>query len=127
MARFVMGLGVVFILMGLWILFFPNQLASVANWESRQGLYLASGGRVVTGLILFLSASATRYPKGFRIFGGVVLLVGLGLPFLPIDIWEGLIQWWLVNLSIYHVGVGAVAMLLGAFLVHAALPARSDA
>lgn len=127
MAKFVMGLGVVIILIGLWLLFFPNQFGSVANWESRQGLYLAAGGRVATGLILLLSASSTRYPRGFRIFGGVILLIGLGLPFVPMDIWVSMIQWWLVNLSNYNVGVGIVAMLLGAFFVHAALPEKPDA
>jgi hypothetical protein len=126
MSRFVMGLGIVFILMSLWVLFFPDQMVSIAKWESRQGLYLAAGMRVVTGLILLLSASATRFPRGLRIFGGLVLLAGLGLPFIPIDLWEGLIQWWLVeNPSMYRAGGGALGMLLGAFLVYAALPDKA--
>ena len=128
MSRLVMALGVVFILMGLWVVVFPDQLVSIVDWESRQGLNVAAGMRVVTGLLLVLSASSTRYPKGLRIFGGLVLLAGLGLPFIPIDIWAGLIQWWLVeNLVIYRVGGGVVGMLLGAFLVHAAQPERPAA
>ena len=57
-------LGVAFILMGLWVAVFPDQLVSIVDWESQQGLYVAAGLRVVIGLVLVLSASSTRYPKG---------------------------------------------------------------
>ncbi len=125
MSRPVRGLGVVFIVMGLWVLVLPDQLVSIVDWESRRGLYVAAGMRVVTGLLLVLSASSTKYPRGLRIFGGVILLAGLGFPFIPIDFWAGLIHWWLVdNLVMYRVGGGIVGVLLGALLVHAALPER---
>ena len=123
MSKFVMYLGVAFILMGLWFAVFPDQMVSIVDWESRQGLYVAAGLRVVIGLILVLSASSTRYPKGVLIVGGLVLLAGLGLPFLPIDLWAGLMRWWLVeNLVVYSTVGGVGGMLLGAFLVHAAQP-----
>lgn len=128
MSRLVIGLGGVFVLLGLWVLILPNQVVSIVDWESRQGLHVAAGMRVVTGLVLLLSASATRYPKGLRIFGVLVLLAGLGLPFIPIDSWSSLIRWWLVeNLVVYRLGGGLFGMLFGAFLVHAALPKRSAA
>ena len=126
MFRLVIGLGGVFILLGLWVLILPDQVVSIVDWESRQGLHVAAGMRVVTGLVLLLSASATRYPNGLRIFGVLILLAGLSLPFIPIDTWSGLIHWWLVeNLVIYRLGGGVVGILLGSFLVHAALPKRS--
>ena len=126
MSKLVIGLGVVFILMGAWIVLFPDQLLSAADWESRQGLYIAAGIRVVTGLVLLLSASATRYPRGLRVFGGLVLLVGLGLPFLPIHLWAEVMQFWLSeHFGVYRVVGGVVGMLMGAFLVHAALPKRA--
>ena len=126
MSKLVMGLGVALILMGLWVVVVPDQLVSIVDWESRQGLYLAAGLRVVIGLMLVLSASSTRYPKGLLIVGGLVLLAGLGLPFFPIDLWAGPIRWLLVeNLVVYRVAGGVGGMLLGAFFVHAALPERS--
>ena len=91
MTRLVTGFGIVFILMGLWVAAVPNQLVSIVDWGSRQGLYIAAGMRVVAGLGLLLSASSTRYPKGLRVFGGLVLLAGLGLPFIPVDTWARLI------------------------------------
>ena len=128
MSKLVMGLGIALILMGLWVVVVPDQLVSIVDWESRQGLYLAAGLRVVIGLMLVLSASSTRYPKGLLIVGGLVLLAGLSLPFFPIDLWAGLIRWALVaNLIVYRTVGGVGGMLLGAFFVHAALPERSAA
>ena len=54
MSKLVMGLGVAFILVGLWVAVFPAQLVSIVDWESRQGLYVAAGLRVVIGLVLVL-------------------------------------------------------------------------
>lgn len=126
MSKPVMGLGIFVILLGLWIAVSPEGLVSVADWESRQGLNLAGGMRIVTGLILIVSASATRYPRGLRIFGGIVLLAGLGILFIPLDLWVGLIHWWLdEHLALYRLIGGIGGILLGAFLVHAALPERS--
>lgn len=123
MSKPVMGLGILVILLGLWIALSPEGLVSIADWKSRQGLNLAGGMRIVTGLILIVSASATRYPRGLRIFGGIVLLAGLGILFIPLDLWVGLIHWWLdENLTLYRLIGGAGGILLGAFLVHAALP-----
>ena len=124
----VMALGVVIILMGLWIIALPDQLLGITDWESRQGLWMAAAMRVVTGLVLVLSASGTRYPKGLRIFGVFVLFVGLSLPFVPLDLWAGLINWWLVEkAAIVRVAGGLGGLLLGAFFVYAALPDRSAA
>ena len=107
---------------------FPDQFVSSVDWESRRGLYVAAGMRVLTGLVLVLSASSTRYPTGLRIFGGLVLLAGLGLLLIPTDTWVGMIRWWLVeNREIYRVGGGVVGILLGAFLVHASQPERPAA
>ena len=125
MSKLVMGLGGVFILMGVWLALFPEQLLSIVDWESRRGLYIAAGMRVIVGLVLVLTASATRYPTGLRVFGALVLLAGLGLPFIPIDFWAGLIRGLIIeNLAVYSVGGGLVTILLGALLIHASLPDR---
>ena len=41
------------------------------------GLYAAAALRVVMGLVVILSASASRAPKTLRVLGGVVCLQGL--------------------------------------------------
>ncbi len=126
MSKPVAALGGAVILSGVWIAVLPEQLVSVADWESRTGLYIAASIRIITGLLLIFSASATRYPRGLRIFGALVLLVGLILPFVPLDLWAGLIRWWFVEqLAAYRVGGGLGGVLLGGFLVHASLPKQS--
>ena len=93
MSKFVIGLGAVFVLLSLWVQLFPDQIVSIARWEARRALYIAAGMRITTGLILLLSASSTRFPRGLRVFGGLMLLAGLGLLFIPTESWESLIQW----------------------------------
>lgn len=124
-SKMVMGLGVAIALLGVTVAVVPEQTKTIVDWTSREGLYIAAGMRVVSGLILFLAAPGTRYPKGMRIFGGVVLAAGLALPLLPIELWARLIRWWLVDNALhYRVGGGVFGLLIGAFLIHAARPAR---
>ena len=59
MSKLVTALGVVYVLFGLWIAVFPDQLVSMADWESRGGLNLAASMRVITGLFLMAVAPVT--------------------------------------------------------------------
>ncbi len=128
MAKLVTVLGVVFVLVGLWVAVLPEQLVSMVDWESRSGLNLAASTRVITGLVLMALAPVTRYPKGLRIFGALILLVGLVLFFVPLETWAGLMRFWLVEqLPAYRVGGAMVGVLLGAFLIYASLPRRPAA
>ncbi len=128
MAKLVTALGVVFVLFGLWVAVFPEQLVSMADWESRGGLNLAASMRVITGLVLMAAAPVTRYPKGLRIFGTLILLAGLVLFLVPLEFWAGLMQFWLIEqLPAYRVGAAMVGVPLGAFLTHASLPRRPAA
>lgn len=125
MSRPVAALGGLVIVMGLWIAVFPQHLMSVADWESRAGLYIAASIRIVTGLFLIFNASATRYPRGLKIFGGLVLLAGLILPFVPLELWTGLIRWWFVEQRVaMRFGAGVGGVLLGGFLVYASVPEK---
>ena len=127
MSKTVIGLGVVLFLLGLWILVVPDQFMSMMDWESRQALYVAAGVRILIGLLLVLSASATRYPKGMRIFGGLVVVAGLIILFLPLDLWGELIRWAMIeNRWWFRVGGGIGGMLMGAFFVHAGSPRSPD-
>ena len=125
MSKPVAALGGLLILGGVWIAVLPEQLLSIADWESRAGLYIAASVRIITGLLLIFSASATRYPRGLRILGFLVLLVGLILPFVSLELWAGLIRWWFVEHRVaYRVAGGIGGVLFGGFLVHASLPKK---
>ena len=126
MSRLVTVLGGAVILMGVLVAVSPEQWLSVVDWESRTGQYVATAIRVVSGLILILGASATRYPKGFRIVGVVLLLLGLAVLLIPLESWSTLLRWttsW--PLPVMRVG-GVVASLLGAFIIYAARPEPSQ-
>jgi len=126
MAKSVTVLGAAFILIGLAILFLPEQAVSVWDWGSRSGLYLSAAIRVVMGLVLIISAPASRYPKGLRVFGALVLIAGLVLPFLPLDFWAAVIQWGLVEqVRVFRVVGGLGGLLFGGFLIHASRPKPS--
>jgi hypothetical protein len=127
MSKPVAVLGGAIILMAVWIGVAPEGLMEAADWESRAGLYIAASLRVFTGLFLILTASATRYPKGLKIFGGLVLFIGLVMPFLPLDLWAKLIRWAMVEQpGAFRVGGSLGGILLGGFLVHASMPKRVD-
>ena len=127
MSKPVAVLGGAIILMAVWIGVMPEGLMEAADWESRTGLYIAASIRIFTGLLLIFAASATRYPKGLKIFGGFVLFVGLVLPFVPLDLWAKLIRWAFVEQSaVVRVGGSLGGMLLGGFLVYASRPKRLE-
>ena len=115
-------LGVVTMLFGALAAVSPERLFSLANWESRRGLYIAAAIRVVTGLVLILAAPASRSPTGLRIIGAIALLVGLVFPLIPTDRWVGLIRWWTKEHRTLYRASATVAILLGAFIAYAALP-----
>jgi hypothetical protein len=117
-----MVLGVAIILAGVLVAVSPERLLSVADWESRRGLYIAAAMRVITGLVLILAAPASRSPTGFRIIGAIALLAGLVFPLLPTDRWAAFIRWWTQEHRALYRASATVAILLGAFIAYAALP-----
>jgi hypothetical protein len=124
-SKLVMGVGGVFILTALVVLVAPDLLVSAADWESRGGQLSAGAMRIVFGGIFALAAPSTRYPKGMRIFGGVLVVAGFVVVAIPNELWAGLISWWLVqNLPAYRFGGALVGVLLGSFLIHASRPER---
>lgn len=126
MSKLVIALGVVILLAGVSIGVFPDLFLGLTDWETQRGLYIAAGSRIVAGLILILAASASRYPVGLRIFGGLVLLAGFVLLFLPLDLWARLFGWvTLTQPALFRVGGGVGGTLLGLFLIHAAQPRRA--
>ena len=125
MSKLVTVLGGAVIFMGVLMAVSPAQWLSVVDWESRTGQHVAAAMRVVSGLILILGASATRYPKGFRIVGVLLLLLGLVVLLIPLESWSTLLRW-ATSLPLPVIRVGGVgASLLGAFIIYAARPEPS--
>ena len=57
------------------------------------GLYAAAAIRIAMGLVLILSASASRAPKTMRALGGVVCLQGLAATLFGPDRARAILEW----------------------------------
>ena len=57
------------------------------------GLYAAAAVRVAMGLVVILSASASRAPKTLRVLGGVVCLQGLAATLFGPDRARAILEW----------------------------------
>ena len=119
-----MVVGAVYVLMGVSVAVAPEWFLSV-DWGSRQGLLTAAAIRLSVGVALLVSASASKYPKVFRVFGTIALIAGLTMSFVPLDSWAEYMRWWTVeNTSLFRWVFATAATLFGAFIVYAALPRR---
>jgi len=125
-SKLAMVVGVAYVLLGLSLVVSPEWFVSAAFWGSRQGLLTAAGIRVVVGVALLLAASASKYPKTFRVFGAIAVIAGLTMLFVPLDAWAEYMQWWIVeNAAAFRWMLATAGTLFGAFVVYASLPRRA--
>ena len=116
-------IGILFILVGLVALVAPELVLSSLNWESRAGQFLAAALRVALGVVIFVAASSTRYPKGMRILGTFAVLSGVAYAFTSGDGWNDLIRWLGDEGEVlYRLGGATGGVLAGAFLIQASKP-----
>ena len=127
MTKLAMAIGGVLILGSAWVAIFPEALLSIVDFESRTFIYLAALARFTMGLVLILGASGSRFPTPLRILGGLMVLGGLVLPFIPTDFLVGVVGWAAKHLTFYRVAGSAAGMLLGGFIAYAGLPERAAA
>ena len=88
-------LGVFTLLMGVWGFLAPARLADfVTRFGSQRGLWFAAGIRLVFGLALWFAAPASRAPLLLHVLGVLALIAALVLPFLGVERFKRLIDWW---------------------------------
>jgi len=126
MWKLAVAVGLVYVLLGLALAVSPEWFLSALDWESRQGLYVSAGIRVVVGIVLLLAASTSRFPRVFRVIGAIALAAGLVLPFVSIEFWGEVMRWWTVDhLPLFRTFISTGATLGGAFIAFAAAPRRA--
>ena len=121
------GLLAVFtLLMGAWGILVPSRLVDFATrFRSQGGLWFAAGVRVVFGLALWFAAPASRLPVLLQVLGAITLLAGLTLPFIGVDRFKALLDWW-TKLSTTAKRFSAVfALAFGGVILWALLPAAT--
>lgn len=121
--KLVFAVGAFYVLLGLSVAVAPSWFLSV-DWPSRQGLLIAAGIRFVVGTILLFGASATKFPRTIRVFGGIALAAGVLMPFFPPGEWAEYMGWWMENRELLRGTLAVMGGLFGALLVYAAMPRR---
>lgn len=119
-------LGVFALLMGVWGVLVPSRLSAfVTRFGSTGGLWFAAGIRLVFGLALWFAAPAARAPLLFQVLGVIALIAAVVLPFMGVERFKRLINWWtkLSPMAMRFSSLFAVAF--GAVVLWALLPAAS--
>ena len=124
----VAGFGVLVATIGAWAVFDPAQLVAFGTrFTSPAGLWTAVGLRLAVGLLLWITAAASRTPIVLRVLAVLFILSGVSLPFLGVDRLQGIVDWGASLDAIALRGFGLAVALVGAFLVWSVSPRRSEA
>ena len=121
MQLFVFLLGLLIVGVGLFGMAMPGRMTGmVARVNFTDGLrYLASAFRLAIGAVLYLVADQTDFPVIMRVLAGLSVLSGVVVLFLS----RSTLQGWLETVQGWPTGamrgIGAIALLLGGFLVTA--------
>jgi len=114
------------LLIGVWGVLAPGRVTElVSRFGSAGGLWFAAAVRLVFGLGLWFAAPASRAPLLLQVLGVIALIAALVLPFLGVDRFKSLIEWW-TKLSPTAVRLNCLlAVAVGAAVLWALLPAAS--
>jgi hypothetical protein len=123
MTPIIVFFGLLIFLAGIIIVINPDTIFGVLrnNLEKVSLHVLAVGVRVVIGILLILSASASKYPTIIGILGWLSLVAAATLFVIGRRRFLRLMSWALSLPQPYSRISGLVAMAFGGFLVHAFL------
>lgn len=129
MARwFVLAFGVFVMSVGAYVMVEPLGLKEFADLIlTSSGFWFAVGLRVVVGVLLWMSAPASRTPRILRVLGVVFVLGGLLLLGLGLERVREMAEWGagLDSLALRAVALSAAG--LGGFMIWSVWPRRSKA
>ena len=109
------------IIVGIVGLISPDSLTTARRlyFATPVGLYAAGAVRVAMGLVVILSAPASRAPKTLRALGAVMCMQGLAATLLGPDRARAVLEWeTMQGTALLRVGA-AVALAAGCFLAYA--------
>jgi hypothetical protein len=116
------------IVIGIVGLISPDSVTAVRRlyFATPVGLYAAGAVRVAMGLVVILSAPASRAPKTLRALGAVMSMQGLAAALLGPDRARAVLEWeTMQGTALLRVGA-AVALAAGVFLAFAVSGHRPD-
>lgn len=123
----VVGFGVLVVCIGTWVVFDPARLIAYGyRFVSPTGLWIAVGLRLLVGVLLWITAAASRTPVVLRVLAVLFVLSGFSLVVLGVERLQGIVDWGSGLDELTFRGVGLVTALLGAFLVWSVSPRRNE-
>ena len=119
-------LAVFTLLMGVWGVLAPSRLVDFATrFGTTGGLWFAAAIRVVFGLALWFAGPASRAPLLLQVLGAITLVAGVMLPFLGVDRFKALLDWW-TKLSPTAMRIWCLfAVAFGAAILWALMPSAT--
>ena len=113
------------VVVGIVGLVSPDSVTTVRRlyFATPVSLYAAAVLRVAMGLVLILSAPASRAPKTVRACGALVCVQGLMATLLGVDRAQAILEWESMHIALLRVGAG-VALGTGGFVAFAVTPVR---
>ena len=111
------------IVVGIVGLVSPDSVTTVRRlyFATSVRLYAAGAVRVAMGLVLILSAPASRAPKTLRALGAVVCVQVLAATLFGVDRAQAILEWEATHTALLRVGA-AVALGTGVFVAFAITP-----
>jgi hypothetical protein len=124
---FVIALGALVMCFGAWAMVQPFSLTQIADlFLTRGGLWAAVALRVAFGVLLWMSAPASRMPRTLRVLGALFVLGGLALPVVGLERMQGIAEWGAVQDGSVLRVVALMAVGLGTFIVWSMWPRKSE-
>ncbi len=97
-------------------------IAFVRAFQTPAGLYFAAAIRLVLGVAMFTAAPSSRAPDVLRVLGVFVFIAGMTTPFLGLERFGKLLDWWAARSPMFIRTWAAFALAFGLLLVYAVTP-----
>ena len=104
----------------------PDRLFSLGSLVATPaGLLVIAVIRITIGIVLIMTAPASRMPRTFQLLGGAVLLAGLVTPLFGVERTKAVLAWEAAHGTVWLRIGGALALAIGGFLTFALTPRKS--
>ena len=114
------------LILGVIGLLVPNRLIEMARFTTTpNGIYVAAGVRMAIGVILWMVASRSRFPKILRVLGTLALIGGIGTLVLGSQRAREIADWVSANGTLAVRTFGLFALAIGSFIAYAISDRRS--
>jgi len=125
--KFVMAFGLLMICVGGWVLIKPLGLKDFADlFLTPSGLWVAIGLRLVIGVLLWISASASRFPRVLQVLGALFVLSAVVLPVVGLERMQSMAAWGAGQDTIVLRTIGLLAAGLGLFIAYSVSSPRNE-